>query len=98
MNSGTDTAFTSSPHVVSSNIGGSLALLDTRSDKYFSLNGTGATVWELLETPQTLPDLCHAVSTKYEIPEEACREDISEILTALHQEGLIEGEGNAAQR
>ncbi|WP_292291036.1 PqqD family protein [Marivita sp.] len=91
-----NTTFTSCSHVVSSNIGGSLALLDTKSDRYFSLNGTGATVWELLETPRTLPDLCSEIGKKYQLSPEECRDDIAEILTALHHEGLIEGERHAA--
>jgi len=96
MESDTRTKWTANANVVSSMMGSSMALLDLEGDQYYSLNGTGAAVWELLETPKTLHDLCGAISEKYDVPVEICRDDITDVLSSLHEAGLVERERHAA--
>ncbi len=78
-----------SEDVVCSPVGNEIALLDFGTDTYFTLNGSGAFVWTLLEAPRSVPELCAAVAARYEIGEDDCRDDVTSLVTTLHERGLI---------
>lgn len=89
-NAGPDHAsWIASEDVVCSPVGNEVALLDFGTDTYFTLNGSGAFMWTLLEAPRSQSELCRAVAAKYEIAEEVCRDDVASLIATLHERGLI---------
>lgn len=85
-----DRRFTASQDAVSSRMGDELALLDFRSNTYFTLNETGASVWSHLEVPQSVDSLCVHLSNSFEIDPEQCRPDVVSILGQLEAAGLVD--------
>src|SRR5690242_19815901 len=51
--------------VVSCALGDGVTLLDMQSEKYFSLNETGAVVWNQAKSGATLAQLCDAIAQTY---------------------------------
>ena len=43
---------------------------------FYSFNGTGTTIWEALEQPMTLKDLCDLIDRKYDGDREKAEEDV----------------------
>lgn len=75
---------------VSCKINDEVAILDLERAIYFGLQGVGVHLWESLEQPRSVDDLCASVMAEFEVPEAACRADIVRILGSLEAEGLIE--------
>jgi hypothetical protein len=75
--------------VVSCALGDSVTLLDMRSEKYFTLNETGAVVWDRAQSPCTLVDLCDAIAQTYSIDGQAARADVEALVGRLVDAGLM---------
>jgi hypothetical protein len=54
----------------------------------FSFNGTGATIWNALETPTTLQDICDVIHRKYDLSSEKAEEDVRVFVRELCSLGL----------
>ena len=54
-----------------------------------TLNDTGAFLWELLETNQTVEGLVSAVTEKYEIDGQTAKEDVQRFLDKLSSVGAV---------
>jgi hypothetical protein len=82
--------YRASADAVSSPMGDELALLDFRTNTYFTLNETGAAVWRLIETPQTIGSICSELAKIYEIEPEDCRGDVTVLISNLCDARLVE--------
>lgn len=69
--------------------GGGIAVLDTRSNQYFTLDEVGTTIWNLMEAPVDMGEIVDAVTSEYDVAEDVCREDIVTFLEAIDQHGLV---------
>jgi hypothetical protein len=70
-----------------------VALLNTERALYFGLKGVGAHIWDRLEMPRTVADLCDDVVTHFEVEPETGRNDVTRFLVSLQEAGLIEAVG-----
>ncbi len=75
---------------VSCELGGETLVLNSNTGTYYSLDGTGARVWKLLEAPRTLAEICDLLVAEYEVDRAACEADIREMIEHLAAEGLVE--------
>jgi hypothetical protein len=66
-----------------------LVMMSIELGQYFALNQAGARVWELLETPTTLADLCAAMEAEYDVEREVCRREVAALLEELKGKGLV---------
>lgn len=80
------------PHVTSAEVQGEAVLLDLQQGKYYSLNHTGAAVWELLSQPRTWTELYEALFDRFEVEPETLRSDLSTLLDDLRRHGLVDDE------
>lgn len=54
-----------------------------------TLNATGAYLWELLETEQTVESLVEALSLRYEVDEVKARADVEAFVERLKSTGAV---------
>jgi hypothetical protein len=66
-----------------------LVMMSIELGQYFALNQAGARVWELLETPRTLADLCTAMEAEYDVKREVCHREVAALLEELKGKGLV---------
>lgn len=86
-----DLLFSAQEDVVVCDVDGGSALLDLNSSKYFSLNDTGALIWQKLQTGSvTVDQLADAVTAHYDVAREICLPDIVSILDTFCAAGLVE--------
>jgi len=69
---------------------GETILLQLESGNYFSLNEAGVTVWNALDAPRTLKELCDRVADEYEVDEERCKQDVLRLVLHLADEHMVE--------
>lgn len=65
------------------------ALLDLKTQRYYSLNETGSRIWDLLQSGNDARTIATCMITDYEVTEAELLTVIQEYLDELHQEGLI---------
>ena len=66
-----------------------IVLLNMAGNNYISLDAIGRRIWELLETPVTVADLCRKLGAEFEATEEQIAADVVPFLTELEHEGLV---------
>jgi hypothetical protein len=57
---------------------------------YFSMDGVGAAVWELLEDGHSLSEVAEAVGARYSVDPAAVQPDVNGLVEDLLAEGLVE--------
>jgi len=75
---------------ISTDLGGEAVILSFQKEEYFSLDGVGLRLWELLETPHTVADLLAAILETYEVDSATAERDLLAVLGEMEGEGLIE--------
>lgn len=73
---------------VACEFGDGLALLNLKSNVYYSLNGVGAFIWDLIQEPKSIADIRSAVLAHYNVEPERCRADVDALLKGLADNGL----------
>lgn len=89
---GVQRRWTASPRAVACELATGLAILDMRTNHYFSLNGVGGFAWELLRTGASAQLIAQRISESYDVAVERCLPDVLSLLADLAKEGLIEAE------
>ncbi|REL33809.1 PqqD family protein [Rhodohalobacter sp. SW132] len=77
---------------LSSQVADELVMFDTESGKYYGLNNIATEVWNKIEEPVTVEELCRALTDEFDVTPQQCREDMLEFLPQLVEKGLIEVE------
>jgi hypothetical protein len=68
-----------------------MVMMDMEQGKYFSLNQTATVIWELLETPLTMEELCDRLMDEYDVDREQCLEEVKEYIEEMKGLGLVKG-------
>ena len=79
--------------VVARNVAGETLVLPVRGDVgdlacFYGFNGTGTTIWEALEKPRNLKDLCDAIDRKHDVNRRQAEEDVALFLREICSLGL----------
>ncbi len=75
---------------VASDLGGEVAILGLKSDKYYGLDAVGARIWELIQRPRLVSEIRDTLVAEYEVEPDRCEVDLLALLQTLSDEGLIE--------
>jgi hypothetical protein len=78
------------PHQVSCNLNDEVAILDLNKSLYFGLDAVGAHVWEALQEPRSVAQLCATVVDHFDVAPAVCQTDVVRFLESLREAGLIE--------
>ncbi len=70
-------------------IEGGYVLLDVEQGKYLHLNATAMRVWEMLETPMTVVDLCAALQDRFDVAPDRCAREVGALTGRMLAAGLI---------
>ncbi len=87
------TVFRRSTQQVSCNLSDEVAVLHVERGLYFGMRGVGARIWEVLEQPRSVADICDDIVAHFDVAPEACRGDVIRFLVSLRDAGLIEPVG-----
>lgn len=85
-----DTTVVATPEQVSSDLAGESVILNLKTGMYFGLNEVGASVWNLLQQPRSVNDICTQILDQYEVESEQCEQDVLTLLNELVESELIE--------
>jgi hypothetical protein len=74
----------------------SVVMMSIAREKYYSLGGVGGRIWELVQEPRSVGDLCERLAEEFDVEAAVCRSDVEEFLLNLLDEGLIEVGGESS--
>jgi hypothetical protein len=85
-----DSTVVASKDQVSCEVQGEAAILQMKAGIYYSLDRVGARVWERIQHPVRVSDLCELITEEYDVEPMRCENDLLELLEQLGTAGLIE--------
>jgi hypothetical protein len=76
-------------NALSTTIDEEVVILQQEAGEYYGLNEVATFIWELLEEPQTINEICEAVTTEYDVTHERCKPDVTTMLAELAEKELV---------
>ncbi|MEN8721781.1 MAG: PqqD family peptide modification chaperone [Alphaproteobacteria bacterium] len=68
---------------------GEFALMHVENGKFFAVREVTAEIWRLIDDPKPVAQIISALLDEYEVSEEECAKDVIDVLSELHNQGLI---------
>ncbi len=75
---------------VSSDLAGESVILSLKNGTYYGLNELGSVIWEFIQEPKTVADICESILQDYEVDSETCKSSVHALLSDLVDAQLIE--------
>lgn len=71
-------------------LGDELAIFSMKNDACYHLDTVGSRVWNLLQQPRSVAEICDAIVNEFEVDRIRCENDLLDLLMKMRAEGLIE--------
>lgn len=84
------TLVTASENQVSSVLGEEEVILNLENGMYYGLNPVGARVWQLIQEPRSVDDICNVLLDEFDVERQQLYQDVVALLQELKQEQLIQ--------
>src|SRR4030095_373357 len=78
-------------------VGEDIVALDVERSFTYGMTGVTASVWQLLEQPRDLTQICDELLKLYEVDASVCREQVSTLIDEMVAEGLLETAGGESK-
>lgn len=75
---------------ISSELVDEAVILDLKTGVYYGIDPVGARIWQLLQQPRTVGQICALLLAEYDVAAERCEDDLLLFLSNLQTKGLIE--------
>jgi hypothetical protein len=79
-----------SPDQVSSDLSGESVILNLKSGTYFGLNEVGSSIWQFIQEPKTVSDVCESILAEYDVDAQTCETEVQALLVDLLAAQLVE--------
>jgi hypothetical protein len=83
------TLVTRQPGMIEADAAGELVGLHVDRGVCYGFNATATRVWQLIEEPRTIDDLCATLIAEHDVDEAECRADLAALLDMLADEKLV---------
>jgi hypothetical protein len=84
-----DASVVATQRQLSTTLGEEVIILGLDDSMYYGLTGTGARIWELVQTPRTIDDILTTITGEFEVDRERAQADLDALLADLQSRGLI---------
>jgi len=84
-----NTRLTKNRAIVSNKMDNETVMMSIENGEYYGINPIGSRIWELLDRPAAIADLCESLMEEYDVSAEDCRRDVAEFIGKLLDKDLI---------
>jgi hypothetical protein len=70
-------------------VDGETVMFSADQGSYFGLDEVGTRVWELLEEPRSIDDVCATLLEEYDVEADTCRRDVAAVVEQLRDAQLV---------
>ena len=74
---------------MASDVGGETVILGLTAGRYYGLDAVGARVWQLIQSPTAVSDVCRTIVAEYDVEPERCETDVLALLQKMADAGLV---------
>ncbi len=74
---------------LSAKVGDELVMMSAAKGNYLGLSAVGARVWELVEVPRTIEDLCAELVSEFDVTSATCMAEVTAFLRELEGHGAV---------
>ena len=75
--------------LLATDVDGEMVLMNLERGFYYGLAGTARAIWDMLETPLHLEQLCSLLESKYAGPHEVIEADVRKFVAELSAETIV---------
>lgn len=86
---GSDTIVRLDGDLLTTKVDGDLMGISVEQGVCYGFDSITTRVWELLETPRSFASLCAQLVEEFEVDEDQCRADLTELLQGLRGDDLV---------
>ena len=83
------TVLVASPDLMASEVDGELVMMHVEKGSYYGLDPVAARIWQALQEPKSVDEVCALMMQRYDVDEATCRSEVTAFATQLLDEGLI---------
>lgn len=84
-----NSTITRNEDVLSGLVDDEAVIMSIESGNYHLINETGRRIWELLETPKTVAQLCDILAEEFAVEQETCQTEVLQFLVALRARQVV---------
>ena len=81
-----------SAELIEAEVDGELVALDVQQGTCFGFNRTATRIWQMLEQPMSLADICVRLTKEFAIDLETCRGQVEALVADMVESGLVKVE------
>lgn len=74
---------------VQAEIDNEIVALNIETGTCYGLNRVGSRIWELIESPSLVADVCKKLMAEYDVEPTTCERQVLDLLEELRAEGLV---------
>ena len=64
-------------------------MMSVAAGRYYGLNAVASRIWELLDSPKTIAQLCAQLSEEFEVDAQTCEAEVLKFVQDLIDNGLV---------
>lgn len=64
-------------------------MMSVSAGKYFGLNAVGVRIWELLDTPKSVEQLCDQIHQEFEVDRQTCVDEVVKFSSSMLDNGIV---------
>lgn len=87
-----DSVVTRSDEIVAGVVDADVMMMSIESGKYFHLNTSAGRIWDMLEQPRTVSELCEMLSRDFKVTPEDCQKEVLHFLDELASRKIVKVE------
>jgi hypothetical protein len=90
MSTGLNTALSRNSDILYAPVGSEeMVMMSVTAGRYYGLNTVASRVWELLETPKTIAQLCAQICEEFEVDAQTCDAEVLKFVQDLIGNGIV---------
>ena len=90
MSIGLDTILSRNDDILHASVGSEEAvMMNVTAGRYYGLNAVASRIWELLETPKTIAELCAQICEEFEVDAQTCEVEVLKFVQDLVDNGVV---------
>ena len=78
-----------STELLASELDGELVMMDVESGKYYGLNGMGSVIWNMIDDPKSVSEICLQLEKEYDVEKETCEQEVMAFLNSMDKEKML---------
>jgi hypothetical protein len=90
MSVGLDTKLSRNDEILHASVGSEeVVMMSVPAGRYYGLNAVASRIWELLETPKTIAQVCAQISEEFEVDAQTCEAEVLKFVRDLLDNGIV---------